>query len=165
MPLAKALLAALLFVMSGWTCGIDDEASTAASTHEAAPAFDTDDVVGRWVSMWNTHDLSLVDSLFLTVDRLTYFSSEKEGLIQGIEAVREHHVGFGFVKGGKEQENALWLEDLQTQSFGDAVAVEGVWFFRAASGDSTTTQKGPVTFVYVLDGHDYRIAHVHFANY
>ena len=131
----------------------------------APPVFQTEATVGRWVAMWNTYDLAQVDSLFLADARLTYFSSEKEGLIQGIAAVREHHVGFGFVEGGKAQNNKLWVEELQTQSLGDAVVVEGVWYFRNESGDSTTTQKGPVTFVYALDEHEYRIAHVHFANY
>ncbi len=114
--MAKASLLAAFFLMAGWSCGVDE------STRTAAPAFQTDEVVGQWVSMWNTYDLSLVDSLFLTDNRLTYFSSEKEGLIRGIEAVREHHVGFGFVEGGKEQENTLWLDDLQTQSFGETVS-------------------------------------------
>ena len=161
--MAKALLQAAFLLLLGWNCGIDDQVDEL--DQGAVPVFDTKAILGRWVSMWNTYDLTLVDSLFLTDSRLTYFSSEKEGLIQGLEAVREHHVGFGFVEGGKEQENELWLDDLQTQSFGDVVAVEGVWYFRAASGDSAATQKGPVTFLYVLVADTYRIAHVHFANY
>ena len=69
------------------------------------------------------------------------------------------------MEGGKDQQNVLWVEDLQTQSFGDAVAVEGIWYFRSVSGDSSSTSKGPVTFVYVPVEGAYRIAHVHFANY
>ena len=153
----SAILLALVLLL-GWTCAADDPG-------DAAPSFETDAIVGRWVAMWNTYDLSMVDSLFLTDSRLTYFSSEKEGLLRGIEAVREHHVGFGFVEGGKDQKNELWVEDLHSQSFGDVATVEGVWYFRNASSDSSTTSKGPVTFVYVFEEHAYRIAHVHFANY
>ena len=163
--MAKTLFSAALVLLLGWSCGTDHQADANEPAQDAVPAFDTEAILGRWVSMWNTYDLTLVDSLFLTDARLTYFSSEKEGLIQGIEAVREHHVGFGFVAGGKHQENELWLDDLQTQTFGEVVAVAGVWYFRNASGDSTTTQKGPVTFLYVPVANTYRIAHVHFANY
>jgi len=55
--------------------------------------------------MWNSYDLSMVDTLFLTDDRLTYLSSKMEGVIRGVENVREHHRGFGFVVGGKDQDN------------------------------------------------------------
>lgn len=39
--------------------------------------------------MWNSYDLTLVDHLFLADAYVTYFSSEKEGLITGIEALRD----------------------------------------------------------------------------
>ena len=54
----------------------------------------------RWVEMWNSYDLDEVNELFLDDPGLTYFSSEKEGVIRGMEAVLEHHRGFGFVPGG-----------------------------------------------------------------
>ena len=124
--------------------------------------FLTEQMVGAWVDMWNSYDLDRVDELFLGDDNLTYFSSEKEGAIRGIEAVREHHRGFGFVEGGKVQENELWVEDLYTADFGSAVVVTGIWFFRRRSGQ---VQRGPVTFVYAKRGKEYRLAHLHFANY
>ena len=155
MRTSKILLLLVLFSLPGWQCG--REAST--------PTFDAEKTVGPWVALWNTYDLSMVDSLFLPDARLTYFSSEKEGLIQGIEAVREHHVGFGFVEGGKAQENELWLEDLHAESFGNTATVTGIWYFRSVSGDSSTTSRGPVTFVYVSEEGTYRISHVHFASY
>ena len=43
-------------------------------------------VVDAWVSMWNSHDLSMVDRLFLKDSRPTYSSSEKQDIIKGIEA-------------------------------------------------------------------------------
>jgi hypothetical protein len=124
--------------------------------------FQTDQIVSEWVAMWNSYDLSQVDTLFLQDARLTYFSSEFEGAIQGIEAVREHHVGFGFVPGGKDSENKLWVEDLHTSDFGSAVIVTGIWHFRRATG---RVQRGPVTFVCVQQDGEYRLAHLNFGNY
>lgn len=124
--------------------------------------FLTDKVVGAWVDMWNSYDLSRIDELFLIDSNLTYFSSEKEGIVKGIQAVREHHRGFGFVEGGKVSENKLWVEDLHTADFGSAVIVTGIWYFRRSSGK---IQRGPVTFVYVQKENDYRLAHLNFANY
>ena len=76
--------------------------------------FDTEKTVGAWVEFWNTYELSKVDELFVTDSSLTYLSSEKEGVMQGIDAIRDHHRGFGFVEGGKESANKLWVEDLHT---------------------------------------------------
>lgn len=124
--------------------------------------FNADEWVSAWVEIWNTYDLNQVDNLFLTNDHLTYFSSEKEGVITGIDAVREHHRGFGFVEGGKDQPNKLWLEDIATSAFGDAVVVTAIWYFQRPDGSK---QRGPVTIVYVQQGDEYRIAHMNFSNY
>jgi hypothetical protein len=70
--------------------------------------FDMERVVGEWVNMWNRYDLSQVDGLFLDSDDLSYFSSDREGIIKGLVAVREHHRRFGFVPGGKKHGNKLW---------------------------------------------------------
>ena len=61
------------------------------------------DLVSTWVEMWNSYELDQVGELFLTDDRVTYFSSEFEGVIQGFDAVLEHHRGFGFTSGGAER--------------------------------------------------------------
>ena len=109
--------------------------------------------------------LSSVERNFFTSPRgslTTYFSSEKEGVIKGIEAVREHHRGFGFVNGGKSSDNKLWVEDLYTTDFDSAVVVTGIWRFRRATGQE---QRGPLTFVYVKRGEEYRLAHLNFGNY
>jgi len=121
------------------------------------------EVPAAWVQ--NSYDLSMVDRLFLTDSRVTYFSSEKEGLITGIETVREHHREFGFVEGGKEQDNRLWVEELHTSVFGPTAIVTGIWFFTRGEGTDVEPQRGPFTIVYVPAGDDYRIAHMHFANY
>ncbi len=127
--------------------------------------FDVKELISAWVVMWNSYDLSLVDQLFLTDSRVTYFSSEKEGLIKGINTIREHHKGFGFVEGGKVQSNKLWVEDLHTIMYGPVGLVTGVWYFRRGEKDTGKTQHGAVTIVYVQTGNEYRIAHMHFANY
>jgi ketosteroid isomerase-like protein len=126
------------------------------------PRFDPK-LIEAWVSMWNTYDLSMVDALFLKDRTVTYFSSEKEGIVKGISALRKHHEGFGFVKGGKVQPNRLWLEDIDIEQHGPTAIVTAVWCFKRA--DSETVMRGPVTFVYVLSGKEYRIAHAHFSNY
>ena len=134
----------------------------ASDQNKTTLAFDSDKWIDAWVESWNTYDLNQVDRLFLQDDKLTYFSSEKKGVIYGIEAIKDHHAGFGLVPGGKEQPNKLWLEDIKTTQFGSTAVVTGIWFFQRADG---TKQRGPVTFVYVRVDDEYRIAHVNFSNY
>lgn len=117
--------------------------------------------VDEWVKMWNTYDLLQVKKLFLNSDKLTYFSSEKEGIIKGIEEVVRLHEGFGFVKGGKSQNNKLWLENLIITPLGQTAVVTGIWLFKKPG----KLQKGPVTIVYWNEAKDFKIAHMHFANY
>ena len=119
-------------------------------------------IVNEWVAIWNSYDLSMVRKLFLDDDRVTYFSSEKEGTIKGIDDLVNHHEGFGFVNGGKKQPNKLWLEDTDIVSFDDSAIVTAVWCFRRTD---SSIQRGPVTLVYVKSGNDYRIAHANFGNY
>ena len=136
-----------------------------ANTHSYAKQnipFDTDKWVGDWVKMWNTYDLNQVDRLFVADQRLTYLSSEKEGTLQGIKALREHHRVFGFVAGGKDQPNKLWVDSLVSTDLGDSAVVAGIWYFQRPDG---SVQWGPMTMVYLLVGEEYRIVHMHFANY
>jgi hypothetical protein len=120
-------------------------------------------LVDEWVSLWNSYDLSLVQRLFLDGPRVTYYSSEKRGLIRGMDALLKHHEEFGFVEGGKDSPNSLWLEDTQTEVFEGAVLFKADWCFRR--GSSEKVQRGPVTLVYVPTSDGYRIAHAHFSNY
>ena len=119
--------------------------------------------ISQWVEMWNTYDLAQVDALFLMDDRLTYFSSEREGAMIGAEAVREHHRKFGFVEGGKQSANKLWLEDVHITDFGASAVVTGVWLFQRAG--SERVQRGPVTFVYLWQNDGPQLAHLNFGNY
>jgi hypothetical protein len=106
----------------------------------------------------------MVDTLFVADETVTYFSSEKEGLITGIDSLRKHHSGFGFVSGGRKQENRLWVEDISINLVGSTPVVAGTWYFEK-SGTVDEIQKGPFTAVYVNKEGRYRIAHMHFAAY
>jgi ketosteroid isomerase-like protein len=120
-------------------------------------------VIDAWVAFWNTYDLTQFDRLFVTDDRVSYFSSEKVGLIKGVAAVRKHHEGFGFVPGGKVQSNKLSLEQIDVEAFGPSAIVTAIWKFARAGSDKL--QRGPVTLVYTDTAHGYRIAHANFGNY
>ncbi len=130
------------------------------------PKFDSTRV-DAWVALWNTYDLRKVDELFVRDDRLTYFSSEKEGVIRGGDAVRRHHEGFGFVPGGGgPKPTRLWLENVTTAEFAGSTTavVSAVWYF--ARDGRPQVQRGPVTLVFVHEvGGAWRIAHAHFGNY
>ncbi len=153
----------IIFVLLGFALVVCDRSKTGPGAAETpAPAFDSAGNVEAWVKMWNTYDLSQVDKLFVQDDRLTYFSSEREGAIVGIEAVREHHTDFGFVEGGKSQGNRLWVEDLHATDLGSAAIVTGIWYFQRPAGPR---QRGPLTFVYVRVGEEFRLVHLNFGSY
>ncbi len=120
------------------------------------------DLLDDWVNVWNTYDLNHVDGLFLDSSDTTYFSSEKEGVIVGLDAIREHHRGFGFVEGGKDHGNRLWLENTTTTNLGPTAVISSIWFFEKATGD---VMRGPVTFVCAEREGAWEFVHVHFANY
>jgi ketosteroid isomerase-like protein len=124
--------------------------------------FDAEKCVEKWVKFWNTYDLDQVDELFLQDDRLSYFSSEKEGAIFGFDSVREYHKGFGFIPGGKEQPNKLWVEDIHFADFNSTVIVTGIWCFQKPDSPK---QRGPVTIVYIRQGDRFKIAHMNFSEY
>lgn len=42
---------------------------------------ETEHVINKWLNLWETYDLNLLDDIFLQTEDLTYFSSEKEGLM------------------------------------------------------------------------------------
>ena len=139
--------------------------SSVVFSFDAPPEGPVQELVDSWVKMWNSYDLKRVDELFLQDPRVSYFSSEKEGLIQGIEAVRDHHVGFGFVEGGKDQENKLWVEEVRISDFGTAAVVAGIWYFQRASENEAPAQRGPFTFVCVKKEKGWRLAHLNFSQY
>ena len=121
------------------------------------------EAVEAWVRLWNTYDLDEVRMLFFDDERVTCFSSEKRGLIKGIDDLVDHHEEFGFVPGGKETGNRLWLEDVDIEEFTDSAAVKADWLFQREGSDEA--QRGPVSIHYVEAGDGWRIAHAHFSNY
>ncbi|NIO33197.1 MAG: DUF4440 domain-containing protein [Gemmatimonadetes bacterium] len=140
-------------------CGPTDRPPASPET------FDAESHVAAWVDLWNTGDLARVDELFLTDSSVTYFSSEREGLIEGFAAVRAHHEGFGFVDGGTQPEQELWVADVRSSMYGDVAVVGAIWQFGDRSAPVDSIQRGPMTAVYVRAGDRYRIAHMHFAEY
>ncbi|MHA2304292.1 MAG: hypothetical protein ACXACU_02780 [Candidatus Hodarchaeales archaeon] len=124
-------------------------------------------LVEDWITFWNTYNLSVIDDLFLVDSNITYFSSEKKKLIKGFEKIKNHHEGFGFVDGGKKTSTELWLEDMDIEKYQNEAIITAVWFFKRDS-QSNEVQKGPVTIVLTpikeQEG-EYRIVHMHFANY
>jgi ketosteroid isomerase-like protein len=123
------------------------------------------ELIDTWVSAWNSYDLSIVDQLFLKDKRVTYFSSEKNDLIKGFDAVRKHHEGFGFVEGGKDQPNKLWIEGMTIHVFESSASITGIWCFQRGADEPVDIQKGPMTFICVKLGTEWRIAHAHFSNF
>ncbi len=123
--------------------------------------------IDQWVNLWATYDVSLLPEIFLTTDELTYFSSEKEGLLKGYDELAPHHAGFGFVTGGRQPRINLWLEDVEIRLYGETALVAAVWYTADYGVEAQeNVQKGPVTFVLVLDDQGkVKIAHAHFANY
>jgi ketosteroid isomerase-like protein len=125
------------------------------------------ELIKDWTDFWNTYDMNLINDLFLGDSRLTYFSSEKTGLLKGIEEIKAHHQNFGFIGGGKETNTKLWLEDINIEKYHKVVIVTAIWYFKR-DVESKQTQEGPVTIVLTpIDDQEteYRIAHMHFANY
>lgn len=128
-------------------------------TPDEAPALQ---LIERWVSFWNSYNLDQFDALFVSGDTVTYFSSERGGLITGFVALRQHHAGFGFVSGGKPSANRLWLSEMAVRPASGAALVLATWHFQRAG--APTKQHGPVTFVVVPHAGELRIAHCHFAD-
>jgi hypothetical protein len=158
-----------MFRQLSWTLLILLLVSTACqNTADRQPAqleFDTEAHVDAWVELWNTYDLSQLQGLFLWDSTVTYLSSEREGVIQGPAGILEHHRSMGFVDGGRPAEQELWVEQVESSVYGDLAVVTAVWFFGDRDSPVDSVQRGPMTIVYVQADDEYRIAHMHFANY
>lgn len=123
-------------------------------------------LVDRWLTLWSSYDLDLLDTIFWDDPAMTYFSSEKRGLIKGFDEMRPHHEGFGFVSGGKQPAKELWLEDVDITVQPAFAMVGAVWYFGDRSMPKDSVQNGPVSFVVLKNKAGVaKIAHTHFANY
>jgi ketosteroid isomerase-like protein len=122
-------------------------------------------VIDKWINLWATYDLDLLPEIFYQSPTLTYFSSEKEGLIMGYDQILPHHEGFGFVRGGKEPPVELWLEDIETRINGETAMVAATWYNGDKTAARDSVQHGPVTFMLLRDNQGaVKISHAHFAN-
>ncbi len=155
-------LVILLALLSLAACG--PEGPAAAGGGEATTPIQIEEAVEAWVGMWNSFDLTLVDELFMHGADVSYFSSEREGLISGFDEVLAHHEGFGFVAGGEERPSRLWLEEIRISLHGNVAVVGAVWYFDR-DGTNSEVQKGPVTFVYAPSEDGPRIVHANFSEY
>lgn len=120
----------------------------------------------QWLKLWSSYDTDKLDDVFWNSPDLTYFSSEKKGLIKGFDQLKPHHEGFGFVAGGKTPAKTLWLEDVNITRHGNTAVVDAIWLFGDKQMPRDSVQQGPCTFVVIRDeGGQVKIAHVHFGNY
>lgn len=120
----------------------------------------------QWLKLWSSYDTNQLDDIFWNSSDLTYFSSEKKGLIKGFDQLKPHHEGFGFVTDGKTPVKALWLEEMHITLHGTTAVVDAIWFFGDQQTPRDSVQQGPCTFVVIRDeGEQAKIAHVHFGNY
>jgi ketosteroid isomerase-like protein len=122
-------------------------------------------LIDDWVEMWNSYDLNQVRELFLDDSRLTYFSSEKQGILRGMDALITHHEGFGFIPGGDDRSSRLWLESVEIDLLGEVAVITGTWFFQSDSDSPGEPQKGPVTIVSVREGDRWWFVHMNFSEY
>jgi hypothetical protein len=121
-------------------------------------------VLEGWLEMWREYDLDRLSTVFVNDDALSYFPSDREGVIEGFAAVLEYHRGLGFVPGGFDPENELWLEQVTIADFEDSAVVTGIWNFGARLA-RRITGRGPLTIVMARTAAGYRISHVAFGNY
>jgi imidazolonepropionase-like amidohydrolase len=117
-----------------------------------------------WLGLWRRFDLESLGDVFLQDPALTYFASDSDGLIEGYEAVRAYHEQAGFVSGGFQPEQELWLEDVVIADFDDSAVISGVWHFGSRVSPAEAG-RGPMTMVVERTGSGYRIAHLHMGNY
>jgi len=158
MKTLKQITLIILFVLVG--CSAATEKKTRLTEIESNA------VIGKWLNLWETYDANMLGDIFLESDALTYFSSEKKGLIKGYDKMKPHHIGFGFVEGGKKPEKSLWLENIETRVYDGSIMVGGVWYFGDKSLPKDSISNGPVTFIIVKDKQGLaKIIHTHFANY
>jgi imidazolonepropionase-like amidohydrolase len=117
-----------------------------------------------WLALWRRYDLNQVGDVFLQDRSLTYFSNDSQGVKEGFDAVLAHHEELGFVRGGFQPENELWLENIVIADFDGSAVISAIWHFghRVALADAAL---GPLTIVVVRTSTGYRISHVNMGNY
>lgn len=117
-----------------------------------------------WIALWRRYDLDQVGGVFLRDPALTYFSNDSQGVKEGFDAVLAHHEELGFVRGGFQPDNELWIEDAVIADFDGSAVVTAIWHFgnRVARDDAA---RGPLTMVVVRTTAGYRISHLNMGTY
>jgi len=121
-------------------------------------------LLDSWLAMWRRYDLAPMRELFVVDDALTYFPSDRQGLISGFDRVRDYHADLGFVVGGFQPERELWLEDITIADFEESAVIGAVWYF-GSRANVAAAGRGPLTMVLARTEVGYRITHVNFGNY
>lgn len=140
----------------------DDEVAAARPAGSATSSPQA--LLDRWAAMWQRYDLDAVAELFANDDALSYFASDREGLIRGYDDVHGYLEGLGFVSGGFEPEREMWFEQVSLSDFGESAVAGGVWYFGRRL-DRRAAGRGPLTLVLARVGEGWRISHVNFGNY
>jgi ketosteroid isomerase-like protein len=133
-------------------------------TASTAQASSPEELLDRWVALWGSYDLAPVADLFVRDQRLTYFSSEYEGVRKGFETIMEHHRSLDFVDGGDARDQVIWVGDVDIATYGASALITAIWYF----GDQDApdgAQLGPMTLLAVREDDGWRIGHMHFATY
>jgi imidazolonepropionase-like amidohydrolase/ketosteroid isomerase-like protein len=123
-----------------------------------------DALLEAWLGMWRRYDLDAVDELFVDDAAVSYFASDRQGLMEGVEAIRDYHAGLGFVADGFQPESELWLEQVTIADFGESAVIGAVWYFGSRL-DRRAADRGPLTMVLTRTLSGLRISHVNFGNY
>ena len=90
---------------------------------------------------------------------VTFFASDSNELIEGFEGVLAWHEAQGFVAGGFQPDDELWLEDTLVADFEDSAVVSATWRF----GSRILTEeaiRGPLTMTIVRTSTGFRIVHL-----
>ena len=122
------------------------------------------DLLDAWLTMWRRYDLDRVRDVFLNDDALTYFPSDAEGLITGIDAVLTYHEGLGFSSGGFQPDDELWLEGVTIVNLGESAVIGATWYF-GSRANRPAAGRGPLSMLLTRTSAGLRISHLHLGNY
>ncbi len=138
----------------------DDGAAAQPASGLASPQ----DALEAWLGAWGSYDLDILRDALLVDATLTYFPNDEQAVLEGWDAVRDYHERLGFVPGGFDPENDLWLEDVVVADFDESAVVTATWHFgnRVLRAEAA---RGPLTIVAVRTTGGYRISHVNMGNY
>lgn len=148
------------FERSGYRASADDQTETSgprpAGSGGAASA---QQALDRWLAMWRRYDLDAVGDVFLRDPALTFFGSDSEQVVEGFDDVLAWHEAQGFVSGGFQPDNELWLDDAIVSDYDDSAVVAATWSFgRRIAPDQAAT--GPLTMTIVRTESGFRIVHL-----